>query len=257
MDCRDLGSVSRHAKPPGSAAIGQVQCTGYVICDRLGRLTVANVALNPRYLWTPLLWGPASITRISTMCTFALNRQWQHHSSTGEAVYGDPQSTGMSFLGLTKKKLASEKHLQFELLACRNVSNIDTETNADTYSTIRAAATTSNDQQFHYVCRAEVKIATVKCLYSRYLDWQTLSYIHTTSPLYNRLWAVLFQMEMNIFWFVWQAEVNIAIEQGLQCGSWPQKSCLGPRHCVWKSKTLWLSVVALSIQMFNAIPIML
>jgi hypothetical protein len=44
-----------HTKPPGSAAVDPLQCAGYVICDRLERLVVGIVAMNPRSLWPPQL----------------------------------------------------------------------------------------------------------------------------------------------------------------------------------------------------------
>jgi len=255
VDRRYLRSVGRYTKPPGSTPVTQVQCTGCVISDRLGRPKVANVALNPRCLWTPLLCEWESITRSSTVCTFTLNLQWQPHSSTWEAVYGDPQSTEMSFLGLTQEELPSEKHLQFELLSCRNVSNIDTDTHTDTYSTLWAAATTSYDEHFHCVCRAEVNIAMEKRLKFRYRHRQTFLYLYTPSPPYNRFWAVLIRMEMKIFHCVCRLEVNIATEKGLQSRFWQNKSRLGLRRCVWESTMLWLSGVVLLIPMFNAIPI--
>jgi len=131
-----------HTKPPGSAAVGPRRCAVYVICDRLERPAVAIVGMNPRSLWTPLLWGRGSFLSC-TVCTFTLNLQWrQPHSSTREAAYGDPRCTGMSFLGLAEtEERPSEKRLQFELQLLRSVSNFDTNTDTDTYSTKRASAT--------------------------------------------------------------------------------------------------------------------
>jgi len=42
-----------HKKPPECAAVGPLQCTAYVIRDRLERPAVAIVAMNPRSLQTP------------------------------------------------------------------------------------------------------------------------------------------------------------------------------------------------------------
>ena len=68
--CRQI-----HMKHPGSAAGGLLQCAGYVICDRLERPAVAIVAMTPRSLWTPLLWGWGSTSRSCTVCTFTLNHR--------------------------------------------------------------------------------------------------------------------------------------------------------------------------------------
>jgi len=90
-----------------------------------GRPAVASVAMNPRSLWTPPLWGRGSFVSC-TVCTFTLNLQWQQPVLHPGGWVRDPQYMGMSYLGPTKEERLTEKHLQFELQLWRSVSNFDT-----------------------------------------------------------------------------------------------------------------------------------
>jgi len=122
------------------------------------RPVVANVPMNPRSLWTPVLWEWGSITRSCTVCTSTLNLQWRlPHSSTQEEVYGDPRSTGMSFLGLADtEERPTQKRLQFELQPWRSISHFEIDTDSDTFTTTQASAT--------------VALAIGHCVYKRHYD---------------------------------------------------------------------------------------
>jgi len=163
-------------KPPGTAVLGQLHCAVYVICGRLESPLVAIVAMNPLSLWTPLLWGWGSTTRSCTICTFTLNLQWrQPQSSTWEAVYGDPRSTGICFLGLAEKEeRPPEKCVEFRHWHWHWLIH--------DYSSIRHLTTvhehlhfnSNDDQLFHFVCGAEVNIAMEKSLQCRCATYNRL-----------------------------------------------------------------------------------
>jgi len=62
-------------------------------------------------------------------------------SSTHDAAYGDPRSTGMSFLELAEKERPTEKSLQLELQLWWSVTDFDTHTDTDTSWTKWASTT--------------------------------------------------------------------------------------------------------------------
>jgi len=130
MDCRYLLDVARHTKPTGSSAVGPQLCAGYVICNNgLRRTTVVYMAMIWESLWTSWLWWWGRITRSCTLFTITLNCQWwQPQSSTQEALYKDPQCTGIRFLGLVElDEQPTEKCLQFNC-SCGEASPILTLT---------------------------------------------------------------------------------------------------------------------------------
>jgi len=140
IDSWYLGDVGRHPKPPASAAIGPQQCPRYVVCDnRLDRLAVAIVAMNPPSLWTPLPWEWGSIIRSCTVCTFDPNAStmptpFLHLEGCvwGSLIYRN-EFPGVSW----DVRVTSEKSLQFELQLWRGVCNIETDSNTLDNTSIR------------------------------------------------------------------------------------------------------------------------
>jgi len=199
MDHGYLWDVSRYMKPLGSAAVGPLQCAGYVVCDnRLARTVVAIMATNPRSLWTPLLWGHGSTTRSCTVCTFTLNLQWrQSPSSTLEAAYRDPQSTGMSFLGLAETEEQLPRRVSNSSCSHGEESPISTPT-PTLNNWLWTRVIKSEMTIFRFVCRGEVNIAMEWRLRLQYLQRHTIAYVRTYLPSYNRLSAVAFERQMTI-----------------------------------------------------------
>jgi len=161
---------------------------------------MAIVAMNPRSLWTPLLWGWGSFVSC-TVCTFTPNCEWQQpYSSTRQAVYRDPQSLGMSLLDLAEaEERPSEKCLQFELQLWTCVSNVDTNMDPNTYSTTQATATfpaTINTSSSFVERKSTLPQRSVSD-FDIYRDTPLHTHAHTWlldhRPPYNRLWADVFK----------------------------------------------------------------
>jgi len=122
-----------------------------------------NWAMNPRSLWTPLLWGRGSFVSC-TVCTFTLNLQWRQpllHPGGwvwGSMLYGNefPRASWdrrVTFTEASPIRIAAmEKRLQFRH---RHWHILD-------YTSIWHG--TGCNQHFHFVCRAEVDITTEKRL---------------------------------------------------------------------------------------------
>jgi len=136
--------------------------------------------MNPRSLWTPLLWGRGSFVRSCTMCTFTLNLQWRQpllHPGVrvwGLTIYGNqfPKASwdGRATFGEESpiRIAAIEKHLQFRQ---RQQHILD-------YMSIRNGP--GYDQHFHLVCRAEVNISMEKRLQFRYRVSATIQQLMST-----------------------------------------------------------------------------
>jgi len=161
MDPGYLGDVSR-SKPPGRPAVGLLLCAGYVICDnRLARPAVAIVAINPRSRWTPVVCERESTIRSCTVCSFndkpsITTTPFLHPGGCvqGSMIYGNELRRANWDIRPT---YAEE-------------SNFDTDTDPDIYTTTWASAKIqqvmrtciwkrNDNQQFQFVCRAEVYIA--------------------------------------------------------------------------------------------------
>jgi len=231
----------------GSMAVGPPWCAGYVICDRLERPAVAIVAIHPRSLWTPLLWGRGSFVSC-TVCTFTLNIQWRqpfHHPGgciRGSTIYGNEfprASRGRATYGDASpiRIAAMKKRLRFRhILDYTSILNWPT----------------GNNQHFRFVCRVEVNIATEKRVQFRHRHWHRhiLDYLtirHRTTA-YKHL--RLKRNDNQHFHFVCRADDSIATETRLQFWPatvqqvmpiltrhrhWQHNPWVGLRGCVWES----------------------
>ena len=96
MDRGYLGDVSKHTwNPLGGRWFVRYSALGMWF-GQPERPAVAIVAMNPRSLWTPLLWGWGSTTRSCTVCTFTISLQWRQPlllhpggHGRGSTIYGN------------------------------------------------------------------------------------------------------------------------------------------------------------------------
>jgi len=177
-----------HTKPLVSAAVGPLQCTGYVICDRLQSPAVAIVAMNPRSLWTPLLWGRGSFVSC-TVCAFTLNNQWRQpllhpgghlpgsiingnvfpRASWGRATFGEASPIWITAMEMPLQCLHQQRHRQAP-------TNTRLRENPPPYNRLWALA---------FKSETTINTSTLFVERKSTSPWRSVSYLD--APPYNRL----------------------------------------------------------------------
>jgi len=139
---------------------------------QLQRQAVAIVAMNPRSLWTPPLWGWGSLVSC-TVYTFTLNLHWRLPLLHPEGWVRKSTIYGNEYPRASRGRVTYREASSFLIaaMAKRLQFRHDTHSDIDTYSTTRASATEQQTMILCFVCPAGVRIATEKRLQFRHQHW--------------------------------------------------------------------------------------